>query len=295
MTATLPPVSIGIPFFNAELFLLDAIKSVFAQTHEDWELILMDDGSTDRSLEIARSIDDPRVRVFSDGKNKKLAARLNEITLLAKFDYVARMDADDLMATDRIRAQLAYLVEKPEIDLVTTGVCSITDESVPYGIRTVEPNHHLTPYRTLGGGHGIVHAAVAGRKAWFLRNPYDPADHWAEDYKLWVRACRANDLSVGFIKDPLYFYREEGSASVAKMLAAQKVGRMVVSANGLAMVGVVRTSYLLTRSFTKTLLIRIASVLGVTGYIVKRRSPSRDDRVFELVAVDIDRIELAKV
>ena len=66
MTSSLPPVSIGLPFFNAERFLIDAVKSVFAQTHQDWELILMDDGSTDRSLEIAKSIRDPRVRVYSD-------------------------------------------------------------------------------------------------------------------------------------------------------------------------------------------------------------------------------------
>src|SRR5690554_4188978 len=98
VSCDLPSVSIGIPFFNAEAYLLDAIKSVFAQTHQNWELILLDDGSTDRSLEIARSIDDPRVRVYSDGQNKHLAARLNEIARLARYEYLARMDADDLMA-----------------------------------------------------------------------------------------------------------------------------------------------------------------------------------------------------
>jgi len=62
-------ITIGMPFYNAEKYLADAIRSVFAQTYQDWELILMDDGSTDQSLEIAKSVDDPRVRVFSDGKN----------------------------------------------------------------------------------------------------------------------------------------------------------------------------------------------------------------------------------
>ena len=67
-------VSIAIPFYNAEKYLRDSIRSVFAQTHQDWELILMDDGSTDGSLAIAKSIKDPRVSVYSDGQNKKLAA-----------------------------------------------------------------------------------------------------------------------------------------------------------------------------------------------------------------------------
>src|SRR5699024_12652561 len=81
---SMPAISIGLPFYNAEEFLLDSIKSIFAQTYQNWELILIDDGSTDNSLSIAQSIDDPRVRLYSDGKNKKLAARLNEIAKLAR-------------------------------------------------------------------------------------------------------------------------------------------------------------------------------------------------------------------
>ncbi len=72
-------VSIGIPFYNNEQTLVDTIRSVFAQTYQGWELILVDDGSSDRSLEIARSVDDERVRVITDGQNKKLPARLNQI------------------------------------------------------------------------------------------------------------------------------------------------------------------------------------------------------------------------
>jgi glycosyltransferase involved in cell wall biosynthesis len=75
------PVSIGISFYNCERFLPDAIRSVFAQTYQDWELILVDDGSTDRSLEIARSVNDPRVRVISDG--------LNQLISESSYDFIA--------------------------------------------------------------------------------------------------------------------------------------------------------------------------------------------------------------
>lgn len=273
MVTSLPPVSIGIPFFNAERFLLDAIKSVFAQTHEDWELILMDDGSSDRSLEIARSVDDPRVRVYSDGKNKKLAARLNEIHALARYDFIARMDADDLMATDRIEKQLRLLITRPEVDLVTSGVCSITDDSVPYGMRLPQKNHVLTPYRVLSGRHGIVHAAVVGRADWFRRNPYDPSDHWAEDYKLWVRSILNHDLSVGYIREPLYFYREEGSATTKKMLSGQGISRGVIRKNGIQMVGPVGTAYLLGRSCLKSIATKCLDRVGGTQYVIRARSP----------------------
>jgi glycosyltransferase involved in cell wall biosynthesis len=290
VSKSLPPVTIGIPFHNAEPFLLDAIRSVFAQTHEDWELILMDDGSSDRSLEIARSISDPRVRVFSDGENRRLAARLNEIHSLAKYDFVARMDADDMMASDRIEKQVTFLHERSSCDLVTTGVCSITDGSVPYGIRLPPDDHVLTPYVVLSGAHGITHAAIMGRKEWFHRNPYDPSDDRAQDYKLWIRARRKDDLSVGFIREPLYYYREEGSMTPQKMLIAKSIGREVVAANGPQMVGSLATAFLLVRSGLKSAVIRFSAMLGGTKHIVRARSPVADRQAFDMIHADIARM-----
>ena len=77
-----PCVSIGLPFLNAGPTLLDALRSVLAQTFEDWELLLVDDGSTDDSLEMAKRIQDRRA-CFSDGANKGLADGLNQIAALA--------------------------------------------------------------------------------------------------------------------------------------------------------------------------------------------------------------------
>lgn len=224
----LPAVSIGIPFYNAEGYLLDAIRSVFAQTHQNWELILLDDGSTDRSLEIAQSIGDPRVRVYSDGQNKRLAARLNEIAHLARFDYLARMDADDLMARDRLEKQLHVLLSDSQADLVTAGVCSLRDDGEPVGFRCVPEGHQIRPYRLLGGKSGIVHAAVLGRRQWFQRNPYDESLPKSEDTNLWVRAFAKRDLNVRFIPEPLYFYREDGNVTAEKLLLSYRVGRRTI-------------------------------------------------------------------
>src|SRR5690606_12105870 len=86
-----PVVTIGIPFFNPGPLIEDAVRSVFSQTFSDWELILLDDGSTDESLRRVQQIRDPRVKVYSDGRNKGLVTRLNEITQLASGKYLARM------------------------------------------------------------------------------------------------------------------------------------------------------------------------------------------------------------
>ena len=99
-------VTIGIPFYNASQFLEYAIKSVINQTYTNWELILVDDGSTDDSLSIARSFNDQRIKILSDGVNKGLVSRLNEIILNSRGSYIARMDADDIMHFERIEKQI---------------------------------------------------------------------------------------------------------------------------------------------------------------------------------------------
>jgi glycosyltransferase involved in cell wall biosynthesis len=228
MSDVLPPVTIGLPFFNAERTLLDAVRSVFAQTHACWELILIDDGSKDRSLEIARSIDDPRVRVYSDGCNRRLASRLNQIARLARFDYIARMDADDLMSRDRIERQLSVIVQNAEVDLVSAGVVSVSDGWVPIGMRCVPDGHTVTARAVLAGRSGIVHAAVLGRRAWFLRNPYDETLRVSQDTNLWIRAYGNGDLNARVLDAPLYFYREDGNVTYTKLKEAYRVQRRTI-------------------------------------------------------------------
>ncbi len=223
-----PPVSIAIPFYNPGPALLDAVRSVFAQTYTNWELLLVDDGSTDGSLELARSIDDPRVRVFSDGQNRRLAARLNQITGLAQYPYLARMDADDLMARCRIERQMAELDRDPTVALVATGVYSLDDQYVAVGRRCVSPGHCITPRGLLAGQSGIVHASVLARKEWLQRNPYREDLAKSQDTNLWVRAYSKGDLRAAIIPEPLYFYREDGNVTADKLLLAYRIGRTTV-------------------------------------------------------------------
>lgn len=224
-------ITICIPFYNAESTLLDAVRSVFAQTHKKWELILIDDGSTDRSLKIAKSINDPRVSVYSDGNNRKLAGRLNQLVSLANYDFIARMDADDMMSPVRIEKQLDLLNSKPEIDLVSTGLCSLTDMNEAVGIRVVTSQHVITPSGILSGKSGIVHASLVGRRAWFERNLYKESLLKSQDTNLWVRAYSKNDLNIDFIDEPLYYYREDGNVSQKQLLLAYSIGRHTIIAD----------------------------------------------------------------
>lgn len=209
-------VTVGIPFFNAAEYLHSAILSVFAQTYEDWKLLLVNDGSTDRSLEIARAFEiDPRVTIVSEGGNLGLAARLNQITNLADTPYIARMDADDLMAATRLQKQIDLLRRNPQIDLTATGLISMSDTCEYLGSR-ISAWETSSTFDFLVQRRGIVHASILGKKEWFERNPYREGFNRVEDIELWVRSNQNRDLAVAFLPEPLYFYREFDSTSTIK-------------------------------------------------------------------------------
>ena len=285
-------VTIGLPFFNAEDDLPDAIRSIFSQTHQDWELILLDDGSTDGSLEIARAIQDPRVRVVSDGKNLRLAARLNQIVDLASTDIIVRMDADDLMPPERIARQLQVLLANPDIDLVSTGLVSIDHEGMPFGARwhfseTVTRDDLLRKK-----GAGIVHASVMGRRAWFLRNRYDPQVSIAQDYDLWLRSSARNDLKVRVVQEPLYYVREVSSVTPKKMFQSYRMDRRALWRNRCGL----WEARFIVKSLFKTVALQIIVFCGGLNWLVRRRSkPLTDVVLINKVLADIKIVRSAHV
>ncbi|HEX4974256.1 MAG TPA: glycosyltransferase family 2 protein [Pseudomonadales bacterium] len=212
-------VTIGIPIFNAESTLAETIQSVLAQTSSNWELILIDDGSTDNSLSIAMAMamHDPRIRVIADGVNRGLPTRLNQIVEEAKYDLVMRMDADDLMHPERLEKQLKVLQDDSSIDLVCTGLYSVTNQLDLRGSRNSIVPQPLTLIDVVFGRCQIVHASILVRKQWYLRNRYNPASKRIEDYELFVTAASRNDLRVRALDEYLYVYREEGNVHFSKL------------------------------------------------------------------------------
>lgn len=210
---TAPLVTIGIAFYNSQDCLLDSVRSIFAQTFQNWELLLIDDGSTDKSLEIAHTIDDPRVRVISDGTNKKLPARLNQIISLARGKYIARMDADDICWSSRIEKQLDLLEGHPDVDVVGTGIVYLDSFDRPVGHKPALPSHAeicQEPHR----GFGMCHGSVVAKKSWYEKYHYDEMVHLGQDFNLWLRSYQESKFAN--IPDPLYCYRLENSMTLKR-------------------------------------------------------------------------------
>lgn len=240
-------VSIGLPFFNAASTLTAAIQSVFAQTHDDWELLLVDDGSRDGSLEIAKSVSDPRVSVHSDGVNRGLPYRLNQIAQLARGEYLARMDADDLMHPQRLAAQVVFLDAHPEVDLVDTAIYSMEEGGRFIGVRGCG-KFQPTPEATLRSSL-LHHPTVMGRPAWFRRNPYDPQYKRSQDRELWSRTIK--NTVFARLPRPLYYYRE-GRVNLANYLRSQSYVRRIIRRYGPELAGWLPTLRQLAASWLKS-------------------------------------------
>lgn len=286
-------ISIGIPFFNAEKYLEDAIKSVLAQTFKNWELILVDDGSTDRSLEIAQSFVDPRIRIISDGYNRRLPYRLNQIINEAKYDLIARMDADDLMAVDRLEKQVKVLNENPEIDLVVTSLYSIGNKNEILGKR-IFSNHQMQPKEILQGLTNLLHPSLLARKAWCQRNPYQIDNCLAEDYELWLSAAIKNDFNYLVMQEPLYFYREVENVKKEKMVRGYNTQIKVIKKYYKNTISDIDKNKIILKFQVKKIVVRILNFLNLMQVLQIRRITSVSDQDKNFYASQLEIIERIK-
>ncbi len=200
-----PLISIAIPVYNAEEYISYAIQSVINQTYSNWELLIIDDGSTDNSISVARSYNDFRIEIYSDGKNKGLPSRLNESIKWAKGKYYARMDADDIMHYKRLETQMFFLETHPEIDVLGSSMYSIDANNKLMYERLIDTQNDTTIF---------LHPSVIGKLSWFLQHPYNLKMKKAQDVELWLRTKKCSTFySAG---DKLVFYREFGVPTFRK-------------------------------------------------------------------------------
>lgn len=217
-----PLVSIILPVYNAENYLDFTIKSVISQTYQNWDLIIVDDGSSDNSLNISKNFakKDERIRVIYDGVNKKLPYRLNQLIDLSNGEFIARMDADDIMHPNRLEKQIEFLKNNENYDLVSTGLISIDNKNNVKGFRGVDKTY--TDFSKPKLSYPIVHPSVLARRTWYQRNRYSENYPRAEDFDLWTRSIINKDFKMAVLPDLLLFYREEGNLSIDKIVRSYK-------------------------------------------------------------------------
>lgn len=211
-------ITILLPVFNASRTLQKAISSIVNQSFRNWELLVLDDASTDESLRIASSIGDQRIRVVAQGQIPGLAARLNQGIDLARGKYIARMDADDIAFPERLARQVEFLESHPEIDLLGTRALVFRDDGSVVGLLPFAQSHDeicTRPWNNIP----LAHPTWMGRAEWFQRHRYAmPEYRRAEDQELLLRAFRTSTFAC--LPDVLLAYRQ-GPFSARRTLAGR--------------------------------------------------------------------------
>ena len=183
-----PKISVIMSVYNGMPYLEEAARSILHQTYKNFEFIIVDDASKDKSWQFVRNLKDKRIKVIRNKKNLGLAASLNLALRLAQSDFIARMDADDISLSKRLETQLAFMLKNPKIDICGTWVDLINKKGQIIG----EKKYPTTDYvikKALAWYSPIIHPTLMVKsKVFNSLSGFDTNFDMAEDYELLMRA-----------------------------------------------------------------------------------------------------------
>jgi len=205
-----------MPVYNAGKYLRLAVLSIVNQTYSNWELLIIDDGSSDNSFQDITGINDSRIKIFRDGINRGLAARLNEAIDLAKGEYFARMDGDDISYPDRFSKQVTALQNNSKIDLIATRVITIDENNLAMSLFPYSISHNEICVRPWQGFY-FPHPTWVGKIEWFRQYRYmTPAPYCCEDQELLLRSYQNSYFLT--LNEILFAYRVRCELNIPKLI-----------------------------------------------------------------------------
>lgn len=201
---TVPRVTVLMSVYNGEAYLRQAIDSILNQTYQDFEFLIVNDGSTDSSRDIILSYKDPRIRMIDNQHNMGLTKSLNRGLEKAKGKFIARMDADDISLPDRFSKQISFLEQHPEVGVLGTWLESIDINGETASIWKMPVSHSLIVW-TLQFNNYLMHPTVMMRRDLVKRaggyNLIGPS----QDYDLWCRLAKQTRMAN--LPEPLVRHR----------------------------------------------------------------------------------------
>ena len=217
-------VSVLMPVYNTKYdFLRQAIESILNQTYEDFELIIINDASTDNAEDVILSYKDNRIKYYKNERNLKLIATLNKGLDLCSGKYIARLDSDDYCSSQRLEKQVEYMDTHPE-----TGVLGTLFEFVPEHVREIV-NVEDIPLciRYIPGC--LLHSSAMMRKSVLTDNKlyYNSDCLHAEDFKMWSDISRVANVAV--LPEVLTYYRQTETGICAQNKKFQNKMLMLIS------------------------------------------------------------------
>ncbi len=189
-----------MPVYNCEQYINDSVQSILNQTFKDFELIIIDDKSTDDTVDLIKKFEDDRIVLIEKEKNSGYTDSLNYAVTIAKGDYIARMDGDDISMPERFKIQIDFLTKNEDVILCGTGMKVIDSDKI-----LKHPSNYEEIKVKLCFTNSIFHPTVLFRKKVLIENQYDKNFEPAEDYDLWTRLVFKGKLMN--IDETLLHYR----------------------------------------------------------------------------------------
>jgi glycosyltransferase involved in cell wall biosynthesis len=205
MPSSKPKISVIMPVYNGAKYLRPAIDSIIGQTFTDFEFIIINDGSTDSSAEIIKSYGDERLAIIEQ-QNQGVTKSLNNGLAIAKGEFIARMDADDIALPERLEKQLAFLSANPEICLCGSRAFAIDERGETIGTFDYPPISHQEIKKLYLWHNPFIHSSVMFRNETIKKlGSYDESIPRAQDYELWGRVIK--NCQTANLPDYLLKYR----------------------------------------------------------------------------------------
>ena len=189
-TSKYPRVTVLIPVYNGEKYLHGAISSILTQSFSDFEILVVDDRSTDKTIEIMKCYsDNPKVHLMQNETNLGPGATRNRGFLAARGEYIAMLDCDDLACPDRLAEQVSFLDSHPDFGMVGSAVEMIDSELCVFGLAFFRQAPEEIP-PTLLFNNCFANSAIMAKRIVLLEERYKEDVFFSEDYELWVRIVR---------------------------------------------------------------------------------------------------------
>ncbi|MCG8525500.1 MAG: glycosyltransferase [Opitutales bacterium] len=230
---TTPLVSVIMPVYNGRKYLSEAVSSILSQSLPHFELIVVDDGSSDDSSSIVEGFRDERIRLIRNSENRGVAFSLNRAIETSRGEFIARMDSDDVAYTHRLERQVEFLKKHHDV-----GICGSS-------VRQFGGKRGIFPYPETDGlirahhlfNPSFAHPAVCWRKSLFIEKglKYQEDPPTAEDYQLWVEL--SDHTKMANLREPLLNYRVDASIKISSYLEQQRSGGRQIRAQLLEKLG----------------------------------------------------------
>ncbi|MBD2175764.1 glycosyltransferase family 2 protein [Pseudanabaena sp. FACHB-1998] len=226
----MPKVSVIVPVYNVEKYIEETIRSVLSQTFTDFELIIVDDESKDRSIEICKSFTDSRIKIIHQ-KNRGLAGARNTGIRHAQGEYLALLDSDDVWRSSKLEKHIQHLDQNPSLGISYCSSEFINDESQSLGIYQIPQLKDITPEiilcrNPIGNGSAPVIRREALDEIKFQNNFYGEIEDFyfddqfrqSEDIECWLRIAIQTNWQIAGIPEPLTLYRVNSGGLSANMM-----------------------------------------------------------------------------